>query len=183
MLYVHLCKFVPDQWHTHTQPFNGLFSTTTWVGQYQKDKRLWILLKQEMGGSGISWTIRKSFAPRPRQITMPAPHHSIFYRPNSLPAAQPTASKHCRHCSWSVKLPKIQNLVRLQLWRQHSALNTEKFGTMTMDIIISLSYAKFCSNFWWRVGISWIPAVFAATWWCLQFLVSRSVLQLTTEQR
>ena len=33
-------------------------------------------------------------APRSRQITMPAPHHSVFYRPDALPAAQPTASKH-----------------------------------------------------------------------------------------
>jgi len=29
-----------------------------------------------------------------RQITTPAPHHSVFYRPDALPAAQPTASKH-----------------------------------------------------------------------------------------
>ena len=26
------------------------------------------------------------------KITMPAPHHSDFYRPDALPAAQPTAS-------------------------------------------------------------------------------------------
>jgi len=31
--------------------------------------------------------------PRFRQTTMPAPHHSVFYRPDALPAAQPTASK------------------------------------------------------------------------------------------
>jgi len=31
---------------------------------------------------------------RSRQITMPVPHHSVFYRPDALPAAQPTASKH-----------------------------------------------------------------------------------------
>jgi len=37
-------------------------------------------MKHEMwGGSGISWTICKSFAPRSRQITTPATHHSIFY--------------------------------------------------------------------------------------------------------
>ena len=30
-----------------------------------------------MSGSGISWAIYKS-APRSRQITMPAPHHSVF---------------------------------------------------------------------------------------------------------
>ena len=49
-----------------------------------------------MSGSGISWAICKS-APRSRQITMPAPHYSVFYRPDALPAAQPTASKHWRH--------------------------------------------------------------------------------------
>jgi len=26
--------------------------------------------------------------------TTPAPHHSVFYRPDALPAAQPTATKH-----------------------------------------------------------------------------------------
>jgi len=34
------------------------------------------------------------FAPNSRQITMPAPHHSIFYTPDALPDAKPTASKH-----------------------------------------------------------------------------------------
>jgi len=28
-----------------------------------------------------------------RQITTPAPHHSVFYRPDALSAAQPTVSK------------------------------------------------------------------------------------------
>ena len=41
---------------------------TTWVSRHQKGKPFWILLKQEMtGGSGISWTICKSFAPHKRQ--------------------------------------------------------------------------------------------------------------------
>ena len=38
----------------------------------------WILLKQEtVCGSSISWDVCKS-APHPRQITTPAPHHSLF---------------------------------------------------------------------------------------------------------
>ena len=48
-----------------------------------------------MSGSGISWAICKA-APSSRQITMPAPHHSFFYRTGALPAAQPTASRHWR---------------------------------------------------------------------------------------
>jgi len=52
------------------------------------------LLKQKIvSGSGISWVISKS-APRSRQIIMPAPHHSVFYKPDTLSATQPTVSKH-----------------------------------------------------------------------------------------
>ena len=45
-----------------------------------------------MSGNGISWAICKC-AHRSRQITTPAPHHSVFYRPDALPVAKPTASK------------------------------------------------------------------------------------------
>jgi len=60
------------------------------VSRYQKGKTNLDLLEQEIVcGSGISWAICKS-APCPRQIIMPAPH-SDFYRPDTVPAAQPTA--------------------------------------------------------------------------------------------
>ena len=84
-----------------THRFNGPLSGTTQVSRYQKVKPIWILLKQEtVSGNSISWDIHvcKS-APRSRQITTPAPHHSVFYRPDALPAAQPTASKHWRQLS------------------------------------------------------------------------------------
>ena len=86
--------------HTYIHPFNGPFSGTTRVSRYQKGKtNLDFTLARD---SGISWAIRKS-APRSRQITMPAPHHSVFYRPDALPATQPTASKHWRDfCIWIV---------------------------------------------------------------------------------
>jgi len=76
--------------------FNGPFpGLPGWAGT-RKVKLIWILLKQEtVSGSGISWTICKS-APRSRQITTPAPITQVFYRPDALPAAQPTASKHWR---------------------------------------------------------------------------------------
>jgi len=41
--------------------------------------------------SGITQSICRS-APCLRQITMPESHHWIFYRPDALPAAQPTSS-------------------------------------------------------------------------------------------
>jgi len=48
------------------------------VSQYQKGKTNLDLLEQDiLNGSGISWAICKS-APCPRQLTMPAPHHSVL---------------------------------------------------------------------------------------------------------
>ena len=87
--------------HTHTQPFYGPVKfCPDYPGELtpetynQEGKTNLDLLEQEtVSGSGISWAICKS-APCLRQITMPAPYHSVFYRPDALPAAQPTASKH-----------------------------------------------------------------------------------------
>ena len=79
--------------HTHTR-LTALFPGVPRSAGTRKAKPIWILLEQEtVSGSGISWAICKS-ASRSRQITMPVPHHSIFYRPDALPAAQPTVSKH-----------------------------------------------------------------------------------------
>jgi len=82
--------------HTHTR-LTALFPGLPGWASTRKGKPIWILLKHEtVSGSGISWAICKS-APRSRQITTPAPHHSVFCRPDALPATQPTASKHWRH--------------------------------------------------------------------------------------
>ena len=82
--------------HTHTRLTAFFPGLPGWAGT-RKVKPIWISLKQEIvSGSGISWAICKS-TPRSRQITMPAPHHSVFYRPDALPATQPTVSKHWRH--------------------------------------------------------------------------------------
>ena len=91
--YIQLLK--PTQF---THAFNSHFSgTSTRVSWYQKGKnqsgfywgkRQWVTVE-------ISWAICMS-APRSRQITTPAPHHSVFLQTGCLPAAQPTASKHWR---------------------------------------------------------------------------------------
>jgi len=60
-------------------PFNGLFSRTTWVSQYQKGKTTLVLTDARdnwvWDGSGISWTICKQPA---SYMTTPTPHHSTF---------------------------------------------------------------------------------------------------------
>jgi len=80
--------------HTHTHIHLTAFcpGLLRWAST-RKVTPIWISLKQEtVSGSGISWAICKS-APLFRQITTPAPHHSVFYRPDSLPAAQLRARK------------------------------------------------------------------------------------------
>ena len=83
----------PPPGHTHTRTHTRLTAlfpgVPRWAGT-RKVKPIWILLKQEtVSGSGILASSACS-----RQTTTPAPHHSAFYRPDALPAAQPTASKH-----------------------------------------------------------------------------------------
>ena len=64
-----------------------------------------------MGGSGISWTICKSFAPHFRQITTSVPHYSIFYGPDALPDAQPTVSKHWRNNILELSMGLVVNCI------------------------------------------------------------------------
>jgi len=68
---------------TRLHAFYGLFSRTIRVSLHQKGKPFWILMKQEMmGGSGISWTISRSFAPQCRQITTCFTGWMLFLLPN-----------------------------------------------------------------------------------------------------
>jgi len=80
--------------HTHTHSFNGPLSGTTRVSRYQKGKIN--LYFTEARDSEWQWHLRAicKSAPRSSQISTPATHHSVFYRPDALPAAKPTASKH-----------------------------------------------------------------------------------------
>jgi len=63
-------------------PFSGLFSRTTWVSRYQKDKISPYLNETRDNGVqgciGISYTTCKQSAPCSRQTTTPTPHQSIF---------------------------------------------------------------------------------------------------------
>ena len=136
--------------YTHTHPFNGsLFGITGWAST-RKVKPICILLKQEtVSGSGISWAICKS-APRSRLITMPAPHHSVFYRPNALPAAQPTASKHWRPTTqqktkqWDEQANWANYVVSqiVKMWREINS----KMGYCRMIHCDTRCYFKVCSK-------------------------------------
>ena len=85
----------PDITHTHTHPFNGPFSGTTQVSQYQKGKTN--LDFTEARGSEWQWhqlghmQVCISFQTDNHACTPPL---KFFYRPDALPDAQPTVSKH-----------------------------------------------------------------------------------------
>jgi len=97
LLITYLLTYLLTYTHTHTRLTTLFPGLPGWAGT-RKVKPIRILLKRETAsGSGISWAICKS-APRSRQTTTSAPHHSDFYRLDALlPATQPTASKHWRH--------------------------------------------------------------------------------------
>jgi len=119
------CTFFhsPYRWnhtHTHTRLTALCPGQPGWAGT-RKVKPIWILLKQEtVSGSGISWAICKS-APRSRQTATPAPHHSVFYRPDALPVTQPTVSKHWRQPlePFEKKWNRFNQIVSRVSWNKH----------------------------------------------------------------
>ena len=88
-----------DSWtqtHTHTRLMALCPGLPGWAGTrnvkpvgFYWSKRQWLAVAS--AGPYASLHLARS-----RQITMPTPHHSVFYRPDALPAAQPTVSKHWR---------------------------------------------------------------------------------------
>jgi len=125
--------------------FNSLFSRTTWVSRYQKGKTSLDLNKTSkvLWCSVISWTTCKQSAPRCRQITTPTPHHSVFYRPDALPDAQPTVSKHWR------LVPLVWH-VRIKKW--HSTLcYIDFFSNSTTDNILYGVVSVKCGHFYLHV--------------------------------
>jgi len=79
---------------TVLQPFNGLFSRTTWVSRYQKGKT-----NLDFTGARDSEWQWHQLGHMQVCTSLQTDNHAntpplVFYRPDALPAAQPTASKH-----------------------------------------------------------------------------------------
>ena len=71
------CTWLITHTSTHSRLTAIFPELPRWAGT-RKVKPIWILLEQEtVSGNGISWAVCKS-APRSRQITTPALHHSVF---------------------------------------------------------------------------------------------------------
>jgi len=90
-----LCPVVKHLTHTHTHPFNGPFSGTARVNQYQKGKTNMDFT--EARDSEWQW---HQLGHMQVCILLQTDSHAstaplkVFYRPDALPATQPTVSKH-----------------------------------------------------------------------------------------
>ena len=86
LTFAHSCQHM----HTHTRLTDLFPGLPGWVDT-RKVIPIWIWLKHETAsGSGINWAICKS-APCSRQITTPAPYHSVFLQAG-CPSSHPTNS-------------------------------------------------------------------------------------------
>jgi len=145
--------------HTHTHPFNGPLSGTTRVSRYQKGKTN----LDFTGARDSEWQWHQlgicKTAPRSRQITTPTPHRSVFYRPDALPATQPTASKHWRHFS---QTSDLENFAIAYRSPKHVINSAEKGGRSERDKLdrrwsTKLTIPPSCD--------AW-PLVYLETLWC-----------------
>ena len=85
--------------HARTHTFNGHLSRTTWMSWYQKVKTNLDSTEARESAAVASAGLCKT-APHSRLITIPASHHSVFYRPDALLDAQPTVWRHWRQQQW-----------------------------------------------------------------------------------
>jgi len=126
----------------------AFFSRTTWASRHQKSrtilvKPIWVYWsKRQWVAVASAGRYKSKSAPRSWQITMPAPHHSVFYRLDALPATQPTASKHWRQKQFTQVVPDK---------------NPESCKTVVHVCILMLN-----SCMWWD-----IRAAAAITYWSL----------------
>ena len=89
--------------YTHTRAFNSPLSRTTQVSQYQKGKTNLDFTEardsecqwHQLGQMQVCTSLQTD-----NHASTPPGHHSVFYGPDALPAAQPTALKHWRASSY-----------------------------------------------------------------------------------
>ena len=91
-----------------------------------------------MAVASAGWVICKS-APRFRQTTTPAPHHS-FYRPDALPAAPSTVSKNWGQIShrWRITFYPVNDQTD-----KHSRVKTTEKFSFALEVLDGVSWILF----------------------------------------
>ena len=139
---------VDRQTHTHTHPFNGTLSRTTWVGRYRKDKTN--LDFTEARDSELQW---HQLGRMQVCTSLQADNHAStpplsFYRPYALPAMQPTVSKHWRQKQKSKHTHRQtnrhshhNNLLPIPGWRRSNNVCRKTFIWTCEKWLNALSYS------------------------------------------
>ena len=131
----------------HTHPFNGPLSGTTRVSQYQKGKT-----NLDFTGARDSEWQWHQLGHMQVCTSLQTDNHAstsllkVFYRPDALPAAQPTSSKHWRHKQQTTSLEKF-NAAHYRL------LSTTSDG-MTKHVAVQTDFVV------WRRGDSQCSRLF-----------------------
>ena len=120
-------------------PFNGLFSRTNWVSRYQKDKTSLDLNETRDDGvwgcSGISWTIMQTICTLLQTDNHTNTSSLSFYRPDALPDAQPTASRHWRQRETEREWDVATGLSAVT----HSESGDHWDSTVTTNVIVNVT--------------------------------------------
>ena len=115
---------------THTHPFNGPFSRTTWMIQYQNGKTN----LDFTGARDSEWQWHQLGHMQVCTLLQTDNHASTpplsFYRPDAFPAAQPTASKHWRHFFYFIFFLQIgkkkrHRMLYVYVWAWSCMLNQD----------------------------------------------------------
>jgi len=93
--YANRCSISLTHQLLHHIRLMAFFPKTTWISRHQKGKPFWILMEREMMG----WQWHQLDHMQIICTSLQTDNHAStsplnFYRPDALPAAQPTASKH-----------------------------------------------------------------------------------------
>jgi len=120
------CYFMYNAYN-YAHPFNGPLSGTTRVSWYQKGKTNLDFTEArdsewQRGHMQVCTSLQTD--------TTRAPHCSVFYRPDALPATQPTATKHWRQmpittwavikfCCCLVSVGRPPNSYTISVWACH----------------------------------------------------------------
>jgi len=140
---------------TTLQPFNGLFPRTTWVSQYQKDKTSRFKWCKRWWGFGMQWhqldhiqTICTSLQTDNHTNTSSL----NFYRPDALPDAQPTVSKHWRQLTKTKT--KIILITKITLTLTHTGLSCCSYVHLSNIQTRGLAAVKAYTghHYWWSLN-------------------------------
>jgi len=127
--------FSQQKLFTHTHPFIGPLSMTTQVSRYQKNKTNLDFTEAR----DREWQWHQLGHMQVCTLLQTDNHHSVFYRPDALPAIQPTVSKHRRQISKKNYSPKEKT--------QQKHLHTNRVFCFTQSVV-TISIMNINSNYY-----------------------------------